>query len=466
MNDEVVRLAMIGQIIRRRWPSLVAIAIVGALAGAGASLLLSPGYQTTTQLLLGGPQEDNERSAQAQLAMSATVLDRTAAKLDWKVTGYDLRDAVNAEVVEGGLIEITGAADTPRRAQRLTDRVATEYATFAGELLFETNDAPAQLRLQRLDDLRKKIEVTNEQIDQIHRSANKGDLTVDTVQVRTQLETLRNSLDGAVAQLDLIEAAPTRQRPVVIGPALLPSGKASPTPSQLAGAGAVAFLIAGIFAHIMVVRSDTRLRAASEIAAALGAPVIGTVPVLDEQDVPTLWLRLRPRRKRDAETLQQPMPGGDMPGDPHYRRALARLRAASGPDLRLLVIATNDDRLAHRAVARLAVAAGKESGHPTVLRVSHISHSDPVLPDHGDIPGALLVLGAGKRTAWELVGIAGACADAGYVFVGAVVAQQSAVTAAQPAPAILVDPAVTEPAANATNPVLGAENDDTMAGRP
>ncbi|GAA5114883.1 exopolysaccharide biosynthesis protein [Haloechinothrix salitolerans] len=414
MTDEVVRLSMIGQVLRGRWLALTAITIAGALVGAAASLVVSPGYTTTSQVLLRGQQADTVFDAQAELATSSTVLDRAAAALGWEATGADLRDSVDAEVSEGGLLEITGAADTPRAAQQLTDQVATEYVTFANELITTTTDASTQVRLERLEALRQQVEITNQQINRLHRAATQGDLTLDTVRARTELESLRNDLAEAMSQLDEAAASPGGQEPLVIGPAAVPTSTAPPTMAHLAAGGAAVFLLLGGFGFLLAARADTRLRDSSEIGAALGVPVSGTLPVPDERVRPKLlWWR------------SHPQPATDDPGDdPQVRRVLHRL--AAHDDRPLLLVAADDDPLAHRAVTRLAMAAGADETRRTVLRIAHIDPEQPVLDVvSDDVGGAVLVISAGTRTGWELVGISLACTDAGHALAGSVLAQRA-----------------------------------------
>ncbi len=414
MTDEVVRLSMIGQVLRKRWLALTAITIAGALVGAAASLVVSPGYQATSQVLVRGQQADTEFDAQAQLATSSTVLDRAAAALGWDDTGADLRDSVDATVSEGGLLEITGAADTPREAQQLTDQVAAEYVTFANELITTTTDASTQVRLERLEALRQQVEITNDQINRLHRASTKGDLTLDTVRARTELESLRKDLAEAMAQLEEAAASPGGQEPLVIGPAAAPTGKASPTMTHLAAGGAAVFLLLGGFGFLLAARADTRLRESGEIGAALGVPVSGTLPVPDERTSPRRWRRSR----------GQPASDDDLADDPQVSRVLHRL--AVDDDRPLLLVAADDDPLAHRAVTRLAMAAGADATRRTVLRIAHIDPAEPVLDVSDDVGSAVLVLSASTRTGWELVGISLACADAGHPLVGSVLAQRAA----------------------------------------
>ena len=406
MTDDVVRLSMVGQVLRRRWLALAALTVAGALVGAAASLMLSPGYTTTSQVLLREESEDTEFEAHAQLATSSTVLDRAAAALGERVAGADLHDSIDASVSEGGLLEITGAAATPRAAQELTDQVAAEYVSFASELITTTSDASTQLRMERLEALRRQVERTNDRIDRLHGAMARNELTLDSVRARTELESLRGDLAEAMAALDTVAATPGGDAPLLIGPAPLPTSKAAPTLPQLSAGGAVAFLLLGGFGFLLAARADTRLRDAGRIGAALGIPVTGTIAVPDE----------RPRRRK------VPADGDDAATNLQFRRVLARL--APDHDLRLVVVAPDDDPLAHRAVTRLVIAAGADDTRHTTLRVAHIDPDDPVLADGGDAEGALLVVSPGTRTGEELFGIAMACADAGRPLVGSVVVQR------------------------------------------
>ncbi|MCA1673008.1 MAG: hypothetical protein LC799_12705 [Actinobacteria bacterium] len=123
-SDDVVRLSVIGQIVRSRWRLLAVLAAVGALLGVGASLLFSPGYESTSSVLLQGSQGEEDLLTEAQIATSSVVLDRTAAALGWDVTGEDLRGMVTAEVLDGNVIEVGGLAESPDRAQQ--PRCSTE----------------------------------------------------------------------------------------------------------------------------------------------------------------------------------------------------------------------------------------------------------------------------------------------------------------------------------------------------
>src|SRR5262249_17159164 len=236
LNEETVRLSTIGQIVRRRWRLLVVGAAVGALLGAGASVVLSPGYNTSSSVALQGPREKDELATEAQVAMSSIVLDRTAAALQWGVSGADLRGSVSAGVLDGNVIEIRGTAKSPERAQQLTDRVTEEYMTFSAQLTNATTDASAQVRQEQREKLRQQLAQTDDRISQLIGSAPPGTTSGDDL--RNELEQLRSGLDQAMKKLEDVEATSSQAKMFILGRAELPSKPASPTMVQLIGGGA------------------------------------------------------------------------------------------------------------------------------------------------------------------------------------------------------------------------------------
>ncbi len=459
MSDDVVRLSVIGQIVRRRWRLLVACAAVGALLGAGASLLFSPGYTSTSSVLLQGPLEQEQLQTEAQIAMSSVVLDRTAAALGSGATGAELRSSVSAEVVDGSLLEISGSAESPERAQQLTNRLTQEYLTFSTELVNRAAGASAQV----LETLQQRVADTNRRIVELQEAAAPASAAGGA-----ELERLRTTLADAITALEEIgggesgaEAAAAfgKASILVLEPATVPSSPADPTLVQFIAGGALLSFLLGVFAHLVAARADQRLWSASEIAAALGSPVVGSVEVPDGHapDRGTgsrrwrtrLWWLVRDGRPWNAPEL--PEPGNELDRDVRYRRVLARLR--HGTAQRLLVLVADDDTTAHRAVTQLAVSAGDA----TALRVVDVSAARPTIPDCGRVSGALVVLTAGTRTGWELVGIAEACADAGYQVVGAVVACRTLPSNAGPTDDRSVEP-------TQRNPPEVSSNGKAMAG--
>ncbi|RNG22231.1 Wzz/FepE/Etk N-terminal domain-containing protein [Streptomyces botrytidirepellens] len=431
MSDDTIRLVTIGRIFRRRRRLLTLLALVGALVGYGASLLFPPSYTTSASVLLPGQWEERELLTQVEIATSSEVVDRAAATLRWTgVSGTELRDHVGVKVADGNIIKISGTADTPERAQRLSDHVAQQFVTYAARI---AGDNTAPEAATGLDALRKKVEETNRRITDLAEAADPGQ-TVESVQARTELEKLRTALAEAMKKLE--EADPATDKPgmVVMGPAARPTGEAPPTRMQLIVGGALLFLLLAIIGHLAAARVNRRLRTAPEIAAALGSVLLGTVDVPGERPAHRpegAGPRARIRRILGLDTrwdIPTPQRSGDEASRRiRYRRVCARLRNRLPGPRRLLVVVPEGDEIARRAAGQLVAEAksdpspGSSSGGHPMLRVVEVSVSHPMVPDRDTESGALVVLSAGSWTAGELAGIAEACADAGHEVVGIVV---------------------------------------------
>ncbi|MEW2077933.1 Wzz/FepE/Etk N-terminal domain-containing protein [Streptomyces sp. NPDC013433] len=420
MSDDTIRLVTIGRIIRRRWRLLTVLAVVGALVGYGASLLFPPRYTTSASVLLPGAWEERELLTQAEIATSSVVIDRTAAALGRSgAGGGELRDRVSAGVADGNIIKISGTADTPERAQRLSDEVAGQFVAFAARL---TGDDPESAAGPEA--LRKRVEETNRRITDLAEAADPG-RTVESVQARTELEKLRTALQEAMKKLDEADPATDRAGMVVMGPAARPAGETPPTRTHLVVAGALLFFLLAVIGHLAAARMSRRLRTEPEIAAALGSALLGAVDVPGERPARRPggsgpWARIRRLLGADVRwDLPAPQASGDEASRRiRYRRVCARLRDRLPAPRRLLVVVPDGDEIAHRAAGRLVA----ESGSDPLLRTVGISVSRPMMPDHDDESGALVVLSSGSWTAGELAGVAEACADAGHEVVGVVVA--------------------------------------------
>ncbi|MBL1097817.1 Wzz/FepE/Etk N-terminal domain-containing protein [Streptomyces coffeae] len=432
MSEDAIRLVTIGRIIRRRWRLLTILAVVGALVGYGTSLLFPPRYTTSASVLLPGAWEERELLTQAEIATSSVVVDRAAATLGWTgVSGSELRDRVSAKAADGNIIKISGTADTPERAQQLTDQMVQQFVTFAARILGDNTDPEAAARPEAL---RQMVVQTSRRITELADAADPGQ-TVEGVQARTELEKLRTALQEAMKKLDEADPATNKANMVVMGPAARPTGEAPPTRMQLIVAGALLFFLFAVIGHLAAARASRRLRTEPEIAAALGSVLLGTVDVPGEGPArgprgrgPRAWIRwlLGVDTRWDLPTPQPS--GGEVGRQSRYRQVCARLRDRLPAPRRLLVVVPDGDEIARRAAGQLVAEADSDPsptsssrGYP-MLRVVEVSVSRPLVPDRGTESGALVVLSAGSWTAGELAGIAEACADGRHEVVGIVVA--------------------------------------------
>ncbi|MFJ9775002.1 Wzz/FepE/Etk N-terminal domain-containing protein [Kitasatospora sp. NPDC101157] len=421
MSEDTIRLVTIGRILRRRWRLLAVLAVLGALVGYGSSLLFPPSYTASASVLLPGVWQDRELLTQAEIATSSVVVDRAAATLGWAgVSGSALRDEVSATAADGNIIKISGTADTPERAQQLSDQVAQQFVTFTGRIAGDST-APESAQPEAL---RQLVVQASRRITDLAAAADPGK-TLESVQTRTELEKLRTSLQDAIKKLDQVDPAANKANMVVMGPAPRPSGEAPPTRTQLVAGGALLFFLVAVVGHLAAARMSRRLRTGPEIAAALGSTLLGTVDVPAERGAhrPTgRGPRALVRRLLGLDVrwdLPAPQASGDEASRQlRHRRVCARLRDRLPDSRTVLVLVPDGDETARRAAGQLATEAGSDPR----LRVVDVPVDRPLVPGCEDGSGALVVLSAGNWTAEQLAGIAEACADAEQELVGVVVA--------------------------------------------
>ncbi|GAA3135850.1 Wzz/FepE/Etk N-terminal domain-containing protein [Streptomyces echinatus] len=422
MSDDTIRLVTIGRILRRRRRFLIILAVVGAIVGYGASLLFPPRYTTSASVLLPGAWEERELLTQAEIATSSVVVDRAADTLGWSgVSGSELRDRVSAKASDGNIIKISGTADTPKRAQQLSDQVAQQFVAFAARIGGDGTDPEAAAQPEAL---RQMVVTTSRRITELADAAGTGQ-TVESVQTRTELAKLRTSLQEALTKLDQAGPAATQANMVVMGPAARPTGEAPPTRAQLVVAGALLSFLLAVIGHLTAARMSRRLRTEPEIAAALGSTFLGTVDVPGDRPAQRPegggpWARVRGLLGIDVRwDIPTPRTAGDEAGRRiRYRRVCARLRDRLPAPRRLLVVVPDGDEIAGLAAGQLVAEAGTDP----LLRVVRVPVSRPMVPDRGTESGALVVLSAANWTAGELAGVAEACADAKHQVVGIVLA--------------------------------------------
>lgn len=468
--------------MRTRWRLLLAIAALGAVIGGAASLLWPPAYESASQVLVQGDPDEALVRSEAQVAMSLAVLDRAAAGLNWGMDGSGLRDSVTAAVADGNVIEIKAKADTPDRARQLAEQVTQQYVAFSTDILTKSVSAPGNVLAPRRDSLQKQVTDLNRRISELQGSVGVLDATnPQGATARAELQQLSSNRTDAVKELSDLDARIAKAQAqaatsaaifTVIERPVTPRAPVTPTRLELVAAGAGIADVLGVFVLVGLRRADRRLRRASDIAAALGAPVLGTVQAPVEVPVRLVTNGSRNghdggvRRHLRQQRLRNGAPWNGAQSLEHvrYRRVLALLQKAPHKSIRLLVIVADNDELASRAVGRLAVAAAAgsqgvsvvtdspslaetvkafvptdhagqatinvdiitsadhtRSAHATVLKIVSVDAARPTVPDCDDVSAALLVVTSGTRTAWELLAIAEACHDAGHAVKGTLI---------------------------------------------
>lgn len=449
----------ISRVIRRRGKQLACLALIGAAIGTGAAVL-DPGFEAESRVLLQGPRDKNDVLTETELVTSQLVLDRAAQGLDWKVTGAQLLKSVSAEALSGNVFVIRCTANTPKRAQQITDQVAQQYIRFSTSLVSDTLRVAEEGRQQRVSDLRQRVAAAEGRLAQIKDSGSNPvefDLLNSTIRsANDEITDIDDQGHSSAIEQTLSRSTIKLIEPAVAGSALIPTNALL----YVLG-GAALFGLGGLLTQLVAASRDRRLVLSEEIGAALGAPLLGDVPVVPAEVTRKYSRGERLRRlvydERHWDTPRLPVDIGSL--ETRDRRLLSRLQEFSESGRELSLIVYRDDADSRRAVLRLATAEGRARGAclvcddadfrqaaeavvegdtgidltvragdelvpaeaRTVLRVVLIDALDPSVPDLDAQTGFLVAVSAGTRTAWELLGVTTACQDAGQNVVGVVV---------------------------------------------
>lgn len=366
-------LAMVGRLLRRRWPVFTALALVGAVLGFGSSFVLAPGYVSECKVLLRGDRDEKQLPSEANIATSRVVLDGSATALGWNVTGADLQGRLGASV-DGNVLTITGAAETPQRAQQLVKEATNQYIVFSEKIINDDKTASADELKNQRDAAQKLVDDANERLADLRASPDVTATGPAGDQARAQLNEAQDAVTEAVKQVQQIDtaaqdgdvkAAVGRSSLRIIEPAVLPGGLAAPTVYQLIAGGAAALVILGVLGHLFSLRSN-KVPQPHAAAAALGASVIGEVELADPAPPTGLLRKLR------YDDQQWARPSGLVTEDERgrasrYERILRRANADGSP-MNLLILVPDDDLAAAVLVGELAVAACR-TGRVSVVTV-------------------------------------------------------------------------------------------------
>ena len=465
MSDNVVRAGDVGRAVWLGKRLLVVLALVGAGIGALAWQLLPATFTSSSKVLLEGAASEEDVATAAEIAMGRVVVDRAVDRLGWAPSTVD-DDAVSAEAAQGSVVTIEAEAGSPTQAQALANQVTTAYISFSAEVADRAAHAAAKALSGRREDLSRQVEELDQAI-----GADAGALTDSEADAspqaalrtrRTELLQALNDIEQQVADARA-EAAVGRASIRTIEAANVPSGPTTPSLLQMIGGGALLAPATGALALIGGRLADRKLRTRSEIASALGAPVLGNVaaepgsgPQAHRPRSPLRWL-LTTRDTARASLSQAEQRLENL----RCRRVLHRLRGIADGPLKITVVAADDDDAAFRAAARLAAAAdphgrnasvhsdnpallaafeagngerataevpvtiareqATDDGGATSLRIVAVPSARPTVSNNAGASGALVVVSAGSRTSWELFAIAEACRDAMLPILGALV---------------------------------------------
>jgi Mrp family chromosome partitioning ATPase/capsular polysaccharide biosynthesis protein len=266
---------------RYRW-LIVAVTLLGALAGYGASLLQTPMYEATARLLLADPRNSGEFGDRltldpsryirnrAEVARSTPVMLRAVEIIDGRLSVPDLRGQVTVQPsADLDLLTIRALDLSPRAAAELADAMAKAYQhVVTAEVI-----ASADRRIAELDDtqveLQNRVRTLEAQLDRDPDDA-----------------TARAQRDAALAQLVNLES---RSEQIAVDAALFGAGvelyeapevprqPAQPRPLRNAAVAAVLGVLASAAFAWWRAEDTQKAERRQDAAPVLRAPLLGEV---------------------------------------------------------------------------------------------------------------------------------------------------------------------------------------------
>lgn len=269
------------EVLRRRWLIVLATAL-GAVAGLLLPAFLSSGATATTTLLLVHDEaEEPSRAMETWVGLlgSRTFAERVIADLDLDASARDLLESISAEARTTRLLALTAAADEPDEAVALAESAATGFLGLRAELLGRESSAQVAEVEAQIDELSERASALSSDIEALQGTSDAAsttslnELIASRAQLTSQIDDLRSRLGVEEVRLaSLVEGSR------VVDPAEVDPGRGVVGTALGAASGAVGGLALGLALVIGQSLLSDRPRRRSEIADALGAPILLSVP--------------------------------------------------------------------------------------------------------------------------------------------------------------------------------------------
>lgn len=279
-------------LLRRHRFLVVAVILVGALAGVALAYLRPPLYSSVSMVLLPSGTEPNgepvvrDPSTETRIASSDVVLGPAGEQLEPSLTAAEVREHVRIDASTNDVLTIEASASSPELAEDLAAAVAQAEIAYVAAAATKVDAAGAAVLEERRETLQQSLKSVNAEIARTtqvrdeagpdspeRKSANiaLAQLTAQQADLLLQIDKLsdqqREGTSGdATATATEIQAASPATRP-----------KATVHYALHAAGGAGAALVLMILLMSMVMRKDRRLRLRDEIADAVGSPVLASV---------------------------------------------------------------------------------------------------------------------------------------------------------------------------------------------
>ncbi|MDP9328364.1 MAG: polysaccharide biosynthesis tyrosine autokinase [Actinomycetota bacterium] len=261
---------------RRRWIVLAVAVFVMAVA-VGASFLQTPVYRATANVLVEVPPQGNVPSdpnmdTEKKLVSSAQVTSLVISLEHLKTSPQVLLSGLGVDVpVNTSILEISYTDRDLEQARRIAQAFAEGYLGFRRQQLLQAVQAKRTSLESQVVDVSRRLKVVTAQLNSAVSNGDEVILASEASALITERSTL-------LQQLQLLPPEATISAGEVVQPATMPSSPASPNRVVDGALGFLLGLLFGIGIAVLLDRRDDRIRQPEEVAAILGARVLGFIP--------------------------------------------------------------------------------------------------------------------------------------------------------------------------------------------
>ena len=266
--------------LRRKRRTIVALAIIGALAGVLVSLAFPAAPTATTLVYLEFPDgTDATRLMPTELTILTTraVARSALLELHSNEDPATLLSKYHGTIAGDGLLRLTATGGDAATARRRADAVAHAFLAYRSQLAQERVDATASALKKQQDRLRQRIEADDAAIKSAANSkAGQGSTYTDLLDDRQQLAAAVQQIDATI-QSDRASAQSVAEASRVIDAAYVSPLSTKKAIAKNAVTGLLVGLVLGVGGVLLAAVVTTRLRCRADVAAALQAPVVLSV---------------------------------------------------------------------------------------------------------------------------------------------------------------------------------------------
>jgi capsular polysaccharide biosynthesis protein len=283
--------------LRRKRRMIVALAIIGACAGALVSLALPATPNATSLVYLRFP--DGTDATQAMSTELTVLTSRAVAQSALEAMGSRKDPAALLSKYKGtiagtGVLRVSATGRDAATARRRTDAVAKAYLAYRALLAQEQVDATVSALRGQQARLRQQIAADDAIINKATQG-EQGQTYTDVVDDRQRSAVAVQQIDAEI-QNDQVAAQSVAAASRVIDAAYVAPPSLKRTLATNAVTGLLVGLVLGIGGVLFATVVTTRLRRRADIAAALHAPVVLSVGRV----TPKGWRRLVARKPSAA----------------------------------------------------------------------------------------------------------------------------------------------------------------------